>query len=155
MATTKKALALADELASELKQRQTALAVAQSFDTDGNPLIQVGAGTAGAKGGLVKIKPIDWPLAKDILGLQAEVYTPHVIQLGVEANPAGGAGADVNDRVTELLLLATLVTRGTRVEVYETASGTAPAANATNTFAAGNFKAAYDASVQFPMISSQ
>jgi hypothetical protein len=152
MATTKKALALADDLASELKQRQSALAVTQSFDTDANPLVQVGAGTAGSKGGLIKIKPIDMPWSKDILGNQAEVFTPHVIQLGVEANPAGGAGADVNDRVTELLLLATLAARGTRVEVYESANGTAPTAA---TLVSANLKASFEANVQYPMVSSQ
>ena len=152
MSTTAKALAIANDLASELKQRQTALAVAQSFDTDGNPLIQVGAGTAGSKGGLIKVKPIDMPWAKDILGNAAEVYTPHVIQLGLEANPAGGAGADVNDRGTSLLLYAILATRGTRVEVYESANGTAPT---SATLVSANLKGSYDASVQFPMISSQ
>jgi hypothetical protein len=33
MATTKKALAMADELVSELQQRQSALAVALTYDT--------------------------------------------------------------------------------------------------------------------------
>jgi hypothetical protein len=43
MATTKKALVMAEELVSELRQRQTALAVALTYDTDGSPLVRLGA----------------------------------------------------------------------------------------------------------------
>lgn len=153
MSTTQKALSLSADLASELGQRQNALAVTKSFDTDSNPLIQLGTGAAGAKGGLIKVKPIDAPWAKDILGLAAEVYTPHVIQIGVEANNTAAAAADVNDMATLLLLLATTTARGTRVEVYQSANGTAPTAAILGD--ATKLVASYNASVQFPMISSQ
>lgn len=153
MATTKKALAMAEELVSELKQRQSALAVVMSFDTDGNPLVKIGSGAVGAKGGLVKIMPIDWPLAKDILGLASQVYTPHKILLAVEANEAAAvAEADVNDWQTKLTMLGALLARGTRLEVYESANGTGPT---VGTMIPGNLKGAYDPSAQYPLIQGQ
>src|SRR6266566_10098549 len=93
MATTRKALAMADELVSELKQRQTALAVALTYDTDGSPLIRLGTGVASTTGApnagaLIKVQPISWPLAKDVLGLSAEMFHPHVVKVNVEANYA-------------------------------------------------------------------
>lgn len=155
MATTKKALAMADEMVSELKQRQSALAVSLSYDSDQNPLIRVGPGTNGAKGGLIKIAPIDWPLAKDVLGLSAEMYTPHVVKLNVEANFAGTTDnvADINTWVEQLLLVSACVTRGARTEVYLSTNGTAP--NATDINDVTKRVAVYEPSAQYPMISSQ
>lgn len=152
MATTKKALVTADELANELKLRQSALAVAVTFDTDGNPLVKVGTGVAGSKGGLFKILPIDWPLAKDILGLASQVYTPHVVRLVVEGNASAGAGADVNDWTTLIALLGCGLSRGMRFEMYETPNGNAP--DPTD-FVSGNLKTAFEPNVQYPMVSSQ
>lgn len=153
MATTKKALAMADELVSELLQRQSALAVSLSYDTDSNPLVRVGAGSIGAKGALIKVMPISWPLAKDVLGLTAEVFTPHVVRLNVEANPAGGAGADINTWTEQLLLVAACVAKGCRTEVYVSTNGTAP--NATDINDSAKLVASFEPSAQYPMISSQ
>lgn len=153
MATTKKALAMAEELVSELKQRQSALAVALTYDSDQNPLIRVGSGANGAAGGLIKIMPIVWPLAKDVLGLSAEMFHPHVVRLNVEANAAGGAGADINTWAVQLLLVAACVSKGARTEVYESTNGTAP--NATDINDATKLKATWEPSSQYPMISSQ
>lgn len=151
--TTKKALVMADEMISELKQRQSALAVSLSYDTDGSPLIRVGTGVAGTAGGLLKIMPIDWPLAKDILGLAADVYTPHVVKLNVEANNVAGAGADINTWAVQLLLVSVAVTRGARTEVYVSTAGTAP--NATDLADSTKLQATFHPNVQYPMISSQ
>lgn len=148
MATTKKAVDLAFDYVSELNQRST-LAASISYDTDGSPLIKVGDGSAGDKGGIVKYAPIDWP-AKDILGLTSQIYTPHVCQIAVEA--VSSAGAEPNDWATKVLLLGLALSRGTRVEIYESANGTAPSAA---TIDAANLKATWEASAQFPMIDSQ
>lgn len=152
MATTKKALAMANEMAAELKQRQSTLAVAESFDSDQNPLVKVGTGTAGQKNALIKVMPIDWPLGKDILGLAQTVYTPHKVLVGFEANPAGGAGADINDWATLLVVLGVALSRGARVEVYESANGDSPDAD---DFISANLKAAYEPSMQYGMLSGQ
>lgn len=150
MATTKKALALADEIADALKKRMS-LTVAQSFDTDGNPLIKVGTGTAGDPGGLLKIRPVDWPLAKDILGNNATMFVPHVAQLVTEANATAGAGADINTPAQLLPLLAEPVARGIKLEWYNSANGNAP--DPTD-ISASNLKATYD-SLYWPLMATQ
>lgn len=152
MATTKKALALADELISELKQRGFTT-VSLSYDTDQNPLVRVGTGVAGATGALIKFSPIDWPNAKDILGLPAEVYNPHVARIAFEA-PTAGAGADVdpNTFATKYQLLAVLFARGLKTELYESAAGVAPVGG---TFVSGNLKSTFEYSAQYGILQGQ
>lgn len=154
MATTKKALALADEFISEWKQRSS-VAIALTYDTDSSPLVHIGAGTNGAAGALLKFQPLDWPLAKDILGLAAEVYTPHVIKVNVEANYAGSDNgvADINTWALNLLILSMVAVRGTRVELYVSTNGTAP--NATDIADATKLVGSFQPNAQFGMVSSQ
>lgn len=130
MGTTKYALATAAQLAEELAMRLPALAVSQSFDTDGSPLIQIGAGTAGSAGGIVKVMPISWPAAQDILGNTQQIYTPHVIKVGLEANYAGTTDnvADVNTLATVMAILGSVALRGSQVQVYQSTNGVAPTA---------------------------
>lgn len=149
MSTSAKALSLANDLADELKKRTT-LTVAQSFDTDGSPLIQVGTGSIGAAGGLLKVRPQDWPLAKDVLGLSANIYTPHVIQLVTEANASAGAGADINTPAQLMVLMAPALLRGCRFEWYNSANGNAP--DATD-ITSGNLKASFE-SLYHPLTSN-
>lgn len=149
---TAKARALAAELASELKLRLPSLAISEDNDSDSLPLIKIGDGTAGSKSALIKVAPQDWPLAKDILGLTANVFTPHTIKLVVEGNKTSGAGADVLTWAERLPILGAIVARGCRVEVYETANGNAP--DATDITAA-NLKATFDASAVHGMIANQ
>lgn len=152
MATSAKAIALARSIASSLGLRQSALAVVLSFDTDESPLVKLGTGSIGAAGGLIKVKPQDWSLAKDVLGLTAAIYSPHVVQLVTEADPAGGAGANINTPAQLLLLLGEALARGCRVEWYQSANGNAPdAADITS----GNLKASWDPSFEHGMIANQ
>lgn len=155
MATTQKALSMANDIVSELSQRQSALAVSLSFDTDGSPLIQVGAGTAGSAGGIIKVQPISWPNALDVLGLTAQIFHPHVIKLGLEANYAGTNDniADINTAAQLTLLMGIVLTRGTRVEVYQSTNGTAP--SATTLADSTKLVASWEPNAQYPMVSSQ
>jgi hypothetical protein len=152
LTTTKKAQALAGDLASDLALRfGTSLAVTQLNDTDGNPLVRVGSGTAGQPGALIKVMPVSWPLATDVLGLPQQVYTPHVIIVSWEAPTAqAGADADPNSLQTKLTLLGDCALKGTRLELWTTAAGTAPAPGAL-----GTLQASFEPSVQYPMISNQ
>ncbi|NDD54170.1 hypothetical protein EBZ39_09885 [bacterium] len=153
MATSAKALALAQSLADSLKRRLT-LAVTLSFDADQNPLIRVGTGVAGTDGGLIKVSPIDWPLAKDVLGLDSPVYTPHVIKVCFEAAKAI-AGPAISNPVTwktRLALLAEAAVRGTRLEVFESDADSAPA---SSDMVAGKLRAAQEASPEYGMVQSQ
>jgi hypothetical protein len=160
MATTKKALVMAEELVSELRQRQTALAVALTYDTDGSPLVRLGSGVASSTGtpvagALFKIMPISWPLAKDILGLDATMFHPHVVKVNVEANYASTVDtvADNNTPAQMLLYIAAAVTRGARVEMYVSTFGTAP--NATDLADATKLTGVWEPNQQYPMLSSQ
>lgn len=153
MSTTKKALDIAAELLAELKVRLPALAASQTLDTDSNPVIQFGAATAGSAGFLIKVRPISWPLSQDVLGNASTIFTPHVCQLATEANFAGTTDnvADVNTPAIVLTMISALAARGTKVEWYNSASGTAPT---TATLTSGNLKGTWD-NLYYPMVSSQ
>jgi hypothetical protein len=155
MATTQKALELARAIREALALRLATNSVVVdsdiSFDTDESPYFQVGTGIAGAKGGIIKVRPIVWPLAKDIFGNTATIFTPHVIQIVTEGNPIGGGGADVNDYPTLIAMLGEAIVHGTKVEWYMTANTVAPVAAS---IIAGNLKASFD-NLYFPMVSSQ
>lgn len=148
---TAKAIALAHEIASLLKQRQV-LAVTESFDTDGLPLVKVGTGVAGTAGALIKLVPQDWALAKDILGLTGNVYAPTKAQILFEGNNIAGAGADINTWAQLLPIIGEVLSRGCRTEVYTVANGVAPTAAG---IIPGNLRAAFDGLVQYGMIGNQ
>lgn len=155
MATTQKAISLARDLAEEIQKRLPTMTVATSFDSDGNPLVSVddGSPASGEASALIKVRPIDWPLAKDALGLASQVYTPHVIQLATEANYAATTD-NVADNLTRAQLLAILgpcLQKGCRVEWYEETYGTPPAAS---TITGSKLKASYE-NLYYPMVQSQ
>jgi hypothetical protein len=149
---TAKAHSIAKDIASNLKLRQSGLAVTESIDSDQLPLVRIGTGVAGTAGALIKVVPQDWPLAKDILGLTALQFGPHKIQVVVEANPSGGAGADINTWAQKLPILGEVLLRGCRVEIYESANTNAPG---PEDIVAGNLKATFDPHPQFGMIANQ
>lgn len=151
---TKKAHVIAADIAAELKLRLASLTITESVDTDQSPLVKVGTGASGAKGCLIKVVPQDWPLAKDILGLTANVFAPHKIQLVFEANFAGTTDnvADNNSWVEKLAILGVVVLKGTRVEIYESPYGATVGAE---DIVAGNLKATFDGSLQYGMLSNQ
>jgi hypothetical protein len=140
MATTSKAIAFRDDLASELKIRLAALAQAKTGDAD----LTIGAGTAGSDSAFIRITPVA-SLWKDIVGLPQTVFTPHVAQVVFEANPAGGAGADVGTWATRLAIIGCLVARGIKVEVYFSANTAAVSAAAIT----GAPSASFEAQVQY------
>lgn len=151
MSTSHKAIALARELADTLKKRLSTLAFSEGFDTDGAPLIIIGDGVAGDANAVIKVNTINWPLAKDVLGLNQTVFTPHVIQVATEANPAGGAGADPLSPQQLLSIWGDVLLKGTRAEWYQSTSGVAPTASTYGT--PSNLKASYD-NLYYPMTSS-
>ena len=124
--TSYKANEIAQELASRIKIYQPTLTQVLGFDSNGNPTIAEGAGSAGGVNCFILVKPIDWSLAKDIFGNSAFQYTPHTIQFVTEANPAGGAGADILTPDQLAKFMVPILRFGTRFEWYQTANGTAP-----------------------------
>lgn len=153
MGTTYKAQALANQLADWLKARGlSSLGLTQSFDTDLNPLISIGSGSIGSANFIIKVAPIAWPLAEDIFGNAAIQYAPHVIQMVTEANPVGGAGADILTPQQLMNVLNQCQLMGCQMEWYESANGVAPTAAA---IIAGNLKATFNPDVYYPLISNQ
>jgi hypothetical protein len=147
-----KQLALAKDLAAALGLRKLGLAITESLDANKNPVIQIGAGTNGSAGGVIRIIPQDWPEAKDILGLDQNIFCPSIIEVALEANPAGGAGADINTWAVLLPVLAEVILRGTRVKLYESTAGSAPT---TSDMTASKLKATFDTSAVYGMIANQ
>jgi len=156
MAANKKALALAAELADELRKRVSSYAsILEGFDGSGNPTIQLSDGTPATTEDTVfiRIVPRDWTLTKDVLGTTQTVYTPNVIQVAVEG-PASGLGLERFVSVAHAVAINNAVARrGCRVEYWEEPNGAAPAATTFNT--ASNLKASDEPSLYWPMLSSQ
>lgn len=144
-----KAEAIAHESAANLKLRVSLTITEGTQGTD--PTLLIGAAAAGSTGAFVKIIASPTPLAFDILGLATVVPSPCVTQIAFEANPAGGAGADVNTYATILPILGEFVSRGTRVEIYLSANGTAP----SNAAITGVPVASFDISAQYKATASQ
>jgi hypothetical protein len=151
MASTARAIAWRDDLASELAKRLS-LTVTKSFASDGAPALLVGAAAGGADGFYLKLTPVS-TIAKDVLGLSQNVYTPHVAQVAFEADYAGATDsvANVVTQKTQLTILGCLVAKGVKVEWYESATGTAPS---ESTIVAGNLKASFEIHPQYPGMAS-
>lgn len=141
---TQKAVDIAADLVSNWKLRLSALALTQTIDTDGCPVIQLGAGTAGSNSALIKVLPFTTFLS-DALGNPQPVYGPHTIQIATEADPAGGAGADPVTANTILQVFGEALRKGARVQWYQSANGTAPT---VSTLVAGNLVSSFDSLYQ-------
>jgi hypothetical protein len=138
MATTQKAVDLARDIAAELTLRLSAMTVTSLTHTDGHPYITVTEDATPASGEgvvIIKVRPMAWPLATDVLGNAAQVYSPTVIQVCTEKNYAG-ATDNVVDNLTlsgstseQVLLpvLGTCLAKGCIFEWYVTDYGTVPA----------------------------
>lgn len=165
MANSYKALAIAHELADKLKARlPSTQIVTESFDTDNNPLVSISDGSpaAGEANFVIKVAAVDWLLAQDVLGLAQNVFSPHVIALATEADPAGGAGADPTTRAQLLPVLAQCLAMGCETRWYESTNGVAPSAGtitaggaAGAAFGPTNLKATYAPDVYHALISQQ
>jgi hypothetical protein len=152
LATTQKALELAAYLAEEFKLRFPTKTITESFDTDGSPLVAVDDGTpaAGEQSVLVKVRPVEWSLAKDVLGNTATIFTPHVIQIATEASATANVSIVTVLNLLPVLMACTL--KGTKVEFYLETNTTAPSAS---TFAASKLKVAFYPHAQYPMVNDQ
>lgn len=150
MATTYKAQALAKELADRIKARLNgALTLAQGFDTDQNPYISIGAGVAGQPNAIIKVMPVDWPLAQDVLGLTASQYTPHKIAFVTETVATNGSYLTAPQQI---LLLGQILLMGSKVEWYKSSNGDSPD---LDDITAAKLIASFEPDLYYPMISSQ
>ena len=155
MATTKKALAIRDELIDALRKRVSNYgSIVEGFDSSGNPTIALNDGTAATTEDnvFIRVTPRDWALTKDILGSAQQVYTPHVIQLAVETSATATGIMDYASVAHAIAILGEVVERGCRFEYWEETNGTIPSATTFDT--ASKLKASYE-SLYWPMLSSQ
>lgn len=152
MSTTYKAQAIAYELADRLKVRAGLVAaeldVVVSFDTDKNPLIQIGTLASTDEGALLKVVPADWPLAEDILGNTAFQFTPHAIHVLWEAAPLGGLTS-----IEKAEILAQVSAMGCEVRLYESSSGAGVVLADIDDSA--KFKGSIPPDARYPLISQQ
>jgi hypothetical protein len=157
MATTKKALELAAELADELRKRVSDYAsITESSDASGNPLITLNADASPATTEdvvVIRVRPRTWELAKDVLGTAQTVYTPHVIDVATEVSGVATGIMDYVSVAHALQILTSCAKRGTRLELWEETNGTIPS---ETTFAtAAKMKASIEAELYWPLLSSQ
>lgn len=128
-ATSFKAYEISKTLADTLRWRGLgSLGLVETFDTDGYPLITIGAGTPGGRNAVIKVTQQSNPLAKDAFGNTANAFGPHVIQLVSEANYAG-ATDNVADTLTAsdiAKIFCSIVPFSTAIAWYQTATGVAP-----------------------------
>lgn len=152
MSSNYKQIALAKDLAAALGLRNLGLTITESFDANKNPVIQVGTGTAGQPNALIRVIPQDWPEAKDILGLDQNIFCPSIVEVAFEANPTAGAGADISSWALKLPVLGEVLLRGARTKVFESAAGDSPD---TDDLVDSKLKATFDPHSVYGMIANQ
>lgn len=153
-----KAVEMAHNLADNLKQRGSAgplattyggpIPVTEAFDSAGLPTISIGTLTAGDEGAFIQVGPASWPLGTDVLGNAAAVYTPTVIRIAIEA--ISGAGVLPVTQALLQVLLSEAANTGARVELWNSATGTAPSDTTFNT--ASNLVNAFE-NFQYPLVA--
>lgn len=153
MSSNAKALSLAADIAAELAQRIT-LTITPGTAADAFPQIVVGTGVASDPGCYIKFRTETWPEAKNILGTAADIFSPALIQVCFEANYASTIDtvADTTLFSDVALILGTLFIRGAKVEVYQSAYGTAPV---ETELVASKLKATFESSPRHGMIGNQ
>lgn len=132
MANSFKATAISKRLADDLRARGfTTLGITETFDTDGYPLITVGASSPGGRNAVIKTMQYSQPLAKDAFGNTANQFGPHVVMFATEVHPA--SSGDTITVVDQAGLLTAVINTGCYWQWWQEAVGTAPAASTFTT----------------------
>jgi hypothetical protein len=151
-----KQVKLADELVDELRKRLSGYIVTTGFDASGWPTISLTADATPATtedNVFIRVRPRDWALQKDVLGLDQTVFVPSVIQLAVEG-PSSGVGLGRFVSVAHLwALILTCGKRGTRIEYWSETNGTVPSVTTFNT--AAKMLASQEPELDWPLLASQ
>ena len=130
---TYKSKALSDVLKGDLLLRlpvQAALGLAQSFDANNDPVIILGANTTGTQSALIRIKSVA-TFGTDILGTAAKVFTPHRIEICLEASTIANVPYLTADIM--LKILGECLKFGVQVDILLTANTVMPTATAAGT----------------------
>jgi hypothetical protein len=130
MTISHKAISAARQMKEDIYLR-TGLAVVDSFDANGNPVLTIGTATSTNQGCTVRIKMVD-TVQVDGLGNAQRVYTPHVVQLITETSLVAGVSYLTTSNLSRILF--ELTKHGIKVDIYMPAQGQAPTvANITAT----------------------
>ncbi len=129
----KKALVLSRELAKVLTVRFAGTAgaglatlVREGFDASGNPQMNIDDGTPATTEQAIYLRIIENPsIGLNSIGLAADSFGPHTIQIVWEATAASAAVSLVTD-VNKMRLLGEVLRLGTKVEIYMATAGAAP-----------------------------
>lgn len=144
MAQVYKANSLALMLQSQLITRGYAGATLSYDATTGAPVVtyQAGNGSAGQVNAvyLIKEQPSTPTEGTTLNGVAPFQFAPVQIQLCTEANPTGGAGADILNNQQVADFLGSAMVYGAKFLWYTSANGVAPTAGA---MIAGNLKAQF------------
>lgn len=144
-----KALSTARQLREDLAIRLSALGAVAAFDTtdDANPLVLLGTQTVGQQNAIVRVKS-QVTAEKTSLGLAQRVYSPHIIQVLVEASAT--ADVAILNIKNLMLLLGEVMKHGVKVELYMSANTTVVA---VAEITAANLKQSWD-HLYHPLTSS-
>lgn len=165
MATSAKSIEMVRNLQEELNLRlgltgaSALLSSTLTFEalsaevSDGStlyPVLLIGDNVATHATCRIVVKPIEWALSRDVLGLASQVYTPHEILWGIE--DVSGGGAEPLTALQKAVIMGVLVSRGARVTLFHSATGDSfDVADFVNSNRLGVF----EPSVKYPMIQSQ
>ncbi len=129
----KKAHVLSRELANKLAVRFAGTAsagvatlVREGFDASGNPQMNIDDGTPATTEQCIYLRIIENPsIGLNSIGLSADSFGPHTIQVVIEAS-AASAAINRLTAVNHMRLWGELLRLGTKVELYHAATGAAP-----------------------------
>jgi hypothetical protein len=114
-----------------------------------HPVLLIGSdGTTTATCRIV-IKPIEWALAFDVLGLASPVYTPHEILWGFEHSENGNEYLSTEQKA---IIVSTLARLGCRLTVFRINTGDS---FDTADFLTANIVTVIEPSTKYPMVMSQ
>jgi hypothetical protein len=157
MASSYKAVAMANELFNELTTRLPVLApfCSQSVDTNGNPLIKIastGTPATTQENVFIRVQPQTTPFLTSI-GTTPDTFSPTVIQFATEA-PAAGSNhmSDYIPPTDFIQIFGSLFARGTRLEWYQSANTVVPV---VGTLISTNLTTAWEAALYWGGLSSQ
>jgi hypothetical protein len=125
-----------DQLSFRGAVLHTALTSTQSLDSLGNQVITFSGGSWSSNNQFALIQILSSPawtnVNTDVLGLTQTVWTPDIINVGLESAGATHtyAGLSVLNWETMLCLLGVVLGFGTRVQIWATANGTQPSISA-------------------------
>jgi len=157
MASSYKAVAIANELFNELTTRLPVLApfCSQAFDTNGNPTIVVastGTPATTQENVFIRVQP-QAVLNLTSIGTTPDTFVPTVIQFATEA-PTGGANhmSDYIPPTDFIQIMGSILKKGTRVEWYQSSNTVVPV---VGTLVAAKLTTAWEAALYWGLLTSQ